>query len=308
MRNRFLSTLLNCAEQDERIFLISIDLGYSVLEPFFERFPKRYLNVGVQEQNAVSVAAGLAKTGRIVYVYSIVPFATMRCYEQIRIDLAYYHVPVRLVGVGAGYAYGALGSTHHAIEDVALMRSLPNMTVLCPGDPEETEALTRLSVDLPGPAYLRLGKGKDPKVHESVPPLVLGHPFELAKGKDLTICASSSLLPVAKEVHARLSAQGIAAGLYSFPTLKPLNGDAVREILRSSGHLVSLEEHSIIGGLGSALAEILAESDARPRFKRFGIPDLFTHTVGSQDFLRRHLGLDAESLTSSIGSFLSDQP
>src|SRR3990167_1027873 len=159
MRKAFIETLIEAARRDERIFLITADLGYTIVEKFAEEFPRRFFNVGIQEQNAVSVAAGLALSGKIVYFYTIIPFATMRCYEQIRVDAAYLDTQVRLVGVGAGFSYGPAGATHHGLEDLALMRSLPNMTVLAPGDPHEVRALVRESVDVSGPVYIRLGRG-----------------------------------------------------------------------------------------------------------------------------------------------------
>ena len=153
------------ARQDERVFLLTADMGYSVLETFRDEFPDRFLNTGIAEQNTISIAAGLASRGKIVFVYSIIPFVTMRCFEQVRLDLAYNNSNVKIVGVGAGFTYGSLGSSHHALEDIAIMRSLPNMTVLCPGDPIEARELIKQSYELMGPVYIRLGKNGEPKIH-----------------------------------------------------------------------------------------------------------------------------------------------
>ena len=158
-----MKTLIELARKDDRIFLLTPDMGYSVLESFRDEFPDRFLNTGIAEQNTIGVAAGLALTGKIVYVYSIIPFVTMRCYEQVRLDLAYNNANVKLIGIGAGLTYGSLGASHHAIEDIAIMKAIPNMTVLCPGDPIETKELVHRSYETYGPMYIRLGKNGEPK-------------------------------------------------------------------------------------------------------------------------------------------------
>ena len=164
-RTTFIQTLIELARKDERIFLLTPDMGYSVLEKFRDEFPDRFLNCGIAEQNTISLAAGLAASGKIVYVYSIIPFVTMRCFEQVRLDLAYNNTNVKLIGIGAGFTYGSAGTSHHAIEDIAIMRCIPNMTVLCPGDPIETRELIKRSYEMYGPTYIRLGKNGEPKIH-----------------------------------------------------------------------------------------------------------------------------------------------
>ncbi len=300
MRHAFVRALIECARSDARVFLITADLGYSVLEPFAEEFPSRFLNVGIQEQNAVSLAAGMALAGRVPYVYSIVPFVTMRCFEQVRVDVAYARARVRLVGVGAGFGYGPAGATHHSIEDIAVMRTLPGMTVACPGDAHETVALVRASVDLAGPMYLRLGKGGEPLVHPREPALQIGRCLVVERGRDAWLLTTSNSLATGVEAGVVLRERGIDLAVVSFPTVKPLDGAFLEEVFASGLPVFTLEEHGLIGGFGAAIAEALADSNHRVRFTRFGVPDEYTHVVGSQERLRREYGLDAASVARRI--------
>ncbi len=290
------STVINClterAAVDDRIFLITPDMGFSVLERFRDTFPDRFLNVGVAEQNAVGVAAGLALSGMVVYVYSIIPFITMRCFEQVRIDIAYMHTNVRLIGVGAGLTYGAQGATHHAIEDIAIMRALPNMTVCCPGDPVEARALIEQSFDHSGPMYFRLGKNGEPSIHPPGAKIELGKACTLSDGGDLALITTSNMLEQAKAMADGAAEKGLRITLISMPTIKPFDSDAVISVIERGMPVITLEEHSIIGGLGSAVAEVIAESGKAVRFRRIGIRDVYSHTVGSQQFLREMFGLN----------------
>lgn len=300
MRKAFIDSLVECAREDSRIMLLSVDLGFSIVEKFAEEFPERFLNVGIQEQNAVSFAAGLALSGKIVYVYTIIPFITMRCYEQVRVDAAYQRTQVRLVGVGAGYSYGPAGSTHHAVEDLALMRSLPGMTVLAPGDPLEVKALVKASKDTPGPVYLRLGKGGEACVHEKLDALIVGDVVELARGTKGQILVTSNMLETGAALVQSLKSSGVDVGLTSCPSLKPFADSYLEALIARGVPIITLEEHTVIGGLGSLVAEKIAESGRGVKFRRFGIPDVFTHAVGSQQFLRKKYGLDVESLQNIL--------
>ena len=304
MRNTFIRALADCARRDPRIFLITADLGYSVLEDFAREFPDRFLNVGVAEQNAVGVAAGLAMSGRTVFVYSIVPFATMRCFEQIRVDVAYAGANVKMVGVGAGLSYGPAGATHHSLEDIALMRALPGMTVLCPGDPVETYALVTQAAALAGPAYLRLGKGGEPMVHAESREIRIGQAVRLREGTDAVLLTTSNQLETGAKVAALLTDEGITLAHWSQHTIKPFDETPLRTAIAAGVPVITLEEHSRIGGLGSAAAEFLAEACAQAGLLRLGLADEYTHVVGSQAYLRRQLGLDPESLRTRIRGFL----
>lgn len=302
MRNTFIATLLEEACKDDSIVVLTPDLGYSVLEPFQQRFPDRFFNVGIAEQNAVSMAAGMALSGKKVYVYSIAPFVTMRCFEQIRVDAAYMNTNVRLVGVGAGLSYGPAGVTHHSIEDISIMRSLPNMTVCCPGDPIEVRELTRRSAAHEGPLYLRLGKNGEPCIHDPDLHLEIGQSVPVKEGRDVLIVTTSNMLETGKLWSDRLEAVGISAGLLSMPTVKPLDTSILLRYISSGIPILALEEHSIIGGLGSAVSEVIAESGCGVKFKRLGIRDEYSHTVGGQSYLREKLIFDKFSFASFLGN------
>lgn len=289
MRTTFINTLTEEAKTNENIYIITPDLGFSVLERFRDLFPKRFLNVGIAEQNAVGVAAGLALSGKIVYVYSIVPFVTMRCFEQVRVDVAYMNTNVRLVGVGAGLSYGPAGATHHSIEDIAVMRNLPNMTVCCPGDPLEVREIVRQSVNYQGPMYIRLGKNGEPMIHKENQKLIIGKAIQVTEGQDLIIITTSNMLEEGKQIVNMLRGKGKSVALVSMHTIKPFDIETVLNLIHQGIPMVTLEEHNIIGGLGSAVAEVIAESGQAVRFKRIGIKDIFCHEVGSQQYLRDKL-------------------
>lgn len=291
MRSTFINCLIEQARQDDRIFLITPDVGYSVLERFAGEFPDRYLNVGIAEQNAVGVAAGLALSGKLPYVYSMIPFVTMRCFEQVRVDVAYMNTNVRLVGIGAGLSYGPAGATHHAIEDIAIMRALPNMTVCCPGDPVETKALIKQSFDYEGPIYFRLGKNGEPNIHQNGTQIEIGKAIQVTDGTDLALITTSNMLEQGKHWVDEWADKGKKVTLISMPTIKPLDKEVVMKLIDSGMPIITLEEHNIIGGLGSAVAELIAERGKAVKFKRIAIPDKYSHFVGSQQFLRDKFGL-----------------
>ena len=292
MRSTFVNCLIQQARIDDRIFVITPDLGFSVLEKFAEEFPDRFLNVGIAEQNAVGVAAGLALSGKMVYVYSIIPFITMRCFEQVRVDLAYMRTNVRLVGVGAGLSYGPAGATHHSIEDIAIMRALPNMTVCCPGDPVETREIVNKSFEYDGPMYIRLGKNGEKKIHSDGLHIAIGEAVWVKEGHDLVIITTSNMLEQSLHLATLLQEQGRSAALLSIPTVKPLDIQAILRIIARNIPIITIEEHNIIGGLGSAVAEVIAESGNGVVFHRVAINDEYSHCVGSQQFLRQHFNID----------------
>jgi transketolase len=287
MRTAFVETLCAVAERDERVWLLTADLGYSVLEPFRDRFPGRYTNVGVAEQNLIGIAAGLARCGKVVFVYSIANFPTLRCLEQIRNDVCYHEGNVKIVAVGGGFTYAAQGYTHHGIEDLAILRTLPGMTVVAPADPVEARLATRALAAHPGPCYLRLGKAREPVVHATEPDFALGRAITLRPGRDVTLVSTGGMLGECLLVAERLRGQGIEARVVSMHTLKPLDAEAVLRAARETGGIVTAEEHSVTGGLGSAVADVLAESGVHCGFfRKFGVPDEPYHRVGSQEYMR----------------------
>lgn len=287
MRTAFISALIDLARADRRIFLLVGDLGYTVVEPFAEEFPDRFVNVGVAEQNLTSIATGLALCGKVVFTYSIANFPTLRCLEQIRNDVCYHNANVKVVAVGGGLAYGALGMTHHATEDLAVVRSLPGMTVVAPGDPVEAALATQTIAKMDGPCYLRLGKAGEPVVHQGVPDFRIGKAIQVREGSDLTLIATGGMLHSTGEAAEELRQRGISARVLSMHTLKPLDVEAVLTAAHETAAIITIEEHSIIGGLGSAVAEVLATSGNSPAaLRRMATGDTFCHRAGSQEYLR----------------------
>lgn len=305
MRTAFLQTLLELAREDERIVLLTGDLGFSVMEPFQQELPRQFVNAGVAEQNMTGLAAGLALSGKIAFTYSIANFPTLRCLEHVRNDVCYHDANVKIVAVGGGFAYGALGASHHATEELGVMRMMPGMTVVAPADPVEARAATRALVAHPGPCYIRLGKAGEPEVHAGPIDFRLGRAIPLRDGRDVTLISTGSMLKVAMDVARRLDERGIGARVLSMHTLKPLDEEAVLAATRETGAIVTLEQHSVLGGLGSAVAEVLAEaSGPRVPFRRIGLPSAFAPRVGSQAYLEEQNGLTEEPVLRAVEQLL----
>ena len=307
MRGAFITELTELARKDERITLVVGDLGFGVVVEFAKELPNQFVNAGVAEQHMTGLAAGMAMGGRIALTYSIANFPVVRCLEQIRNDVCYHNANVKIVAVGGGMAYGSLGMTHHATEDLAFMRAMPNLVVVAPNDPVEAKLATRAVVGYDGPCYLRLGRQGEKAVHKSDPDFVIGKAIRMREGSDATLFVAGGLLQNAIDAAERLEAQhGIRCGVVSAHTLKPFDTEAVIDAARNTPAIFTVEEHSIIGGLGGAVAETLMESDVRPKiFKRLGLPGTeFSKQIGDQDYLRREFGLDADGIAASISRAL----
>ncbi len=301
MRYAFIKTVTQEAEKDNRIMLLTGDLGFTVFEDFRDRFPKQFINVGVAEQNMMGVAAGLALTGKIVFAYSIATFASMRPFEQIRNDIASHNASVVVVGTGAGLSYGHASITHHAQEDIAIMRTIPGMTILCPADPIETTWATREAIKLKRPVYLRLGMKGEPNLYQTKPTLHLGKGSMLQKGKGIAIIATGNIVGNALSTANLLAKHRIRPTVVSMHTIKPFDTTLITRLGQTHRLLVTIEEHNIIGGLGSAVAEVLAEQKtAKARLLRLGISDRFVYEKGSQQYLREILGLNPEKIAKTI--------
>jgi len=305
MRQAFLSALTELALADRSLMLLTGDTGFHVFDEFQKQFPGQYLNAGISEAAMIGMAAGLALSGKKVFVYGIAPFVTLRCLEQIRVDLCYQRLPVKIVGVGAGLTYGSSGSTHHTIEDIAVLNCLPAMTVLCPGDPHETTALTRAAMSLAGPCYLRIGKSGEPTVHpHPLPALPIGQGITVRPGRDVAIIATGNMLATAAETCQMLAGQGISAELVSMPTIKPLDRQLILDLANRFRLMVTVEEHNVIGGLGSAVAAVLATEALPVRLLMAGIPDQYADPAGSQEFLREAYHLTPPRLAVRISAQL----
>ena len=299
MRNAFAKKLLELAASDKDVMLLTGDLGFSVFEDFQKQFPKQYLNAGINEQAMIGMAAGLALEGRKVFVYSIIPFIAYRALEQIRNDLCYQKLPVKLIGVGTGMAYGRMGGTHHAIEDVGVLTSLPEMTVFSPGDPLEVQAIIEASMGLSGPCYVRLNRAGDPIVHteQTIRQWKMGEPLKVAgEGLELVVMAMGSMIALGVDVIGDLK----YGSLYSVSTLKPVQRKAFVDILHQAKTVVVLEEHVSHGGLGSLISQIIVEEGLGPRVIFCSLPDEFVHQAASQAYLEKHYGLTKENIIKRI--------
>jgi transketolase len=300
MRTAFIEELTKLAAQNPRIFLVVGDLGYSVVEKFAQEFPNRFLNAGVAEQNMTGLAAGLASEGFHVFTYSIANFPTLRCLEQIRNDIAYHKLPVTVVSVGAGFAYGNLGYSHHAVQDLAVMRTLPEMTVLSPADPGETRQSLRWLSENPRPSYLRLGKAGEGDIYPESP--VDRGPICVLRGESsAAIFASGSILSNAIRAATHLSNRGISLSVYSVPWISPVLPEISHRVNQYET-VFTLEEHVMAGGLGSLIREI---SDGRPKVYSFAAQPRACSEVGSQTYLRLISGLDAEAVATQIHKILT---
>ncbi len=308
MRNAFFQTLTQIAGQDDRVMFLTGDLGFKLFDEFATRYPDRFLNMGVSEANMVSVAAGLALSGKRPFTYSIAPFSTMRCLEQIRNDLCGMNAPVVVVGTGGGYAYGVNGSTHHGIDDIAAMRAVPGMTVVCPCDPRETAQATRALIDLGAPAYLRLGRAGEAMLPGTEKAFSLGDPTVLRQGDFVALLASGQIAEEALHAAELLARRGVSPAVLSVHTVKPL-GSLVEHVRRRAFDvLFVVEEHGPCGGLSEAIAAKLAALSSHPRVIPITAPDRLVHDVGTQAFLRRAAGLDAQSIARVVLNTMEDQP
>ena len=306
MRTAFIETLCEVAQRDERVWLICGDLGYSVLEVFAARFPGRFVNAGVAEQNMTGLAAGLALSGKTVFTYSIANFPVMRCLEQIRNDICYHKLNVKVVAVGGGYAYGGQGYTHHGVEDLAVLRVMPNMTVLAPADPVETRLATRAVASWQGPCYLRLGRGGEPNLHNTIPAFKIGQALTLRDGTDLTVITTGAVLDIVLDAAEALSQRGVTVRVLSLPSLCPVDAPAIRSAALHTGRILTVEEHGV-GGLGSVVAELLAESGRGVRFKSLRLPREPAECAGSQAFLRTQQGLSRSGVLAAAHALLATE-
>lgn len=291
MRNAFIDELVALAEKHPHIALVVGDLGYSVVEPFADSFPDRFINAGVAEQNMTGLAAGMASEGYHVFTYSIANFPTFRCAEQIRNDVAYHNLPVTVVAVGGGLGYGALGYSHHAVQDYALMRSFPNMLIAAPGDPLEVRACMRFLVNNPQPSYLRLGKAGEAVVHSEIPTVFPGEwiPVRVCEGARGALLSTGAALAQALEWQ---ECEYNEFGVFSLPLWGMHSKASQAERLLRFNRVVTVEDHLTDGGFGSWLLEAaLAEPEARQKIEVKALSSVVCGTVGSQAMLNRIGGI-----------------
>lgn len=308
MRDTFVKTLIEEASKNRDIILITGDLGFGVLKGYWDRFPDQFINAGIAEQAMTGLAAGLSLEGKTVFTYSIANFPTLRCLEQIRNDVAYHNANVKIVAVGGGFAYGSLGMSHHATEDIAILRALPNVVLLSPGDPYETAAVVRTSIFHQGPVYLRLGRGGERNVHNSpIDNYQIGKAIEIHHGNDAYIFASGAILSEAQKAVDELKKVGISVGLASFPSIKPIDKKYVLDIANEVSLIFTVEEHNVIGGFGSAISEILSEKKGmKAQLIRMGLDDKYSSIVGDQSYLREYYNLSSHKLAKRVCAVISE--
>lgn len=308
MRDHFIKRLGEMAAADSRVMLITGDLGFGVFNDYRRDYPDQFINVGIAEQNMIGLATGLAMEGHIVYTYSIANFSFMRCLEQIRNDAAYHDLNVNVVCIGGGFSYGQLGISHHATEDISIMRSLPEVTVVSPTDKWEAAEATEALAGTAGVSYLRLDKSAAEESHSTADRFQLGTIRTIAEGSDITLLATGGILGEVAQAATALEAQGISCRILSVHTIKPLDANTILRAAAETEGIVTVEEHTIHGGLGSAVGEVLLDHGAAPkRFLRLGLDGRFSSVVGSQQYLRQEYGLDADSIASRVAGLFSQR-
>lgn len=301
MRDTFVKTLIDLAKKDKNIELVTGDLGFGVLKPYWETVPNQFTNAGIAEQNMTSLAAGMALTGKTVFTYSIGNFPTLRCLEQIRNDCAYHNANVKIVCVGGGFVYGSLGMSHHATEDIAILRALPDVVVLAPADLTEAEAATKAIAEYNGTCYLRLGRGGEKRIHEKIDNFQIGKAIKVQDGSQVAIFSTGAIFEEISEALEILNQNGINPAVYTFPTIKPLDKEVVKECAEKFDIVVTCEEHNIVGGFGSAVAEVLAElKGKKAHLLRIGLDDEYSIKVGNQHYLREQYNMDGKSIAQKI--------
>lgn len=301
MRNAFASEITALAAADERMVLLVGDIGNKLFDDYKVKCPGRFFNCGVAEANMVGVAAGLATCGLRPVTYTITSFMTTRCLEQIRVDVCYQNLPVTIVGIGAGLSYAALNATHHSCEDIAFLRVLPNMTVICPGDQLEVRLALRSAAQFDGPVYIRLGKKGEPAVHSGTTDFTIGKGIVVEEGTDVCLLGTGNLVPTAVRAAALLKSAGVSSRVVSMHTVKPLDEELLTDAFSRFRVVATVEEHSILGGLGGSVAEWLGDrAPFKARLLRVGTSDSFMYVAGEQDFAREHYGLTAEEIAARI--------
>jgi transketolase len=307
MRDHFVKALTKEAEKNKSIILITGDLGFGVLDNYAKKLPLQYINAGVAEQNMTGIASGLGMDGKIVFTYSIANFNTLRCLEQIRNDACYHDANVNIVSIGGGFSYGALGYSHHSTEDIAIMRSIPNLRVFVPCDFWEVQEITKKVIMLGGVNYIRIDKSHTNRQPHLEGVFEVGKGRILANGSDLTIISAGGIVDVALKVQETLAQEGVSIRVVSLHTIKPIDSELIVNCARNTGGIVTLEEHSIIGGIGSAVSEVLMGTSTYPRkFKMIGLESKFSTVVGSQEYLRKVNKLDFDSVFVVVKELLNN--
>lgn len=292
---------MELAKDNKKIELITGDLGFGVLKPFWEQCPNQFTNAGIAEQNMTTVAAGMALEGKTVFTYSIGNFPTLRCLEQIRNDCAYHNANVKIVCIGGGFVYGSLGMSHQATEDLAIMRALPDVVVMAPADLVEAEECTKALAKYPGTAYLRLGRGGEKRIHDKIKNFQIGKAIKVHGGERVAIFSTGAIFEEVTVAYEELCKKGFNPAVHTFPTVKPIDKETIEEVAREFELVVTCEEHNIVGGFGSAVAEVMAEMRVKKAaLTRIGLNDEYSVRVGNQKYLRQQYGINSEAIVRKI--------
>ena len=306
MRAAFAKEIESLSELDERIVLLSGDIGNRMFDTYKGKFPDRFYNCGVAEANMTGMAAGLALCGLRPVTYTITAFNTVRCLEQIRIDVCYQNLPVIIVGVGGGLSYSSLNATHHALEDIAFLRVIPNMTVICPGDAWEVRSAIRAALKIDGPVYIRIAKKNEPLIHNGLPNFTIGKGIVIRSGTDVCFLNAGSLLPSAVAASEALMKKGISVQIVSMHTVKPLDETLLQDIFSKFPHVFTLEEHSILGGFGSSVAEWLSDQiNPKGQLTRIGTGDQFMYEAGEKEYAQEYFGITTERIVEKVVQSMS---
>lgn len=300
MRSAYLETLYKLAEKDPRVYAIISDNGAIVYDEFRAAFPDRLLNAGIAEANMVGMAAGLAERGKIPFAYTIGAFLAYRAYEFILNDVCLQNKNVKMVGIGEGVSYSLLGSSHHTLYDIAVLRPIPNLTILSPSSPLEVKNAVNAAYEMEGPVYIRLGTNREKEIYHSDYKYILGKGIELKNGNDITIISTGSIVSDALEVAEKLDERNVNTRVINIHTIKPFDRDIVIKAAKETKMICTIEEHSIIGGLGSAVAETLAEDGCNNILLRFGFKDSFAIGYGKHDEVKQMNGLGIDDIVGCI--------
>ena len=304
MRNAFAAEIETLADSDVRIVMLSGDIGNRLFDKLRGKHPNRFINCGVAEANMMGVAAGLALSGLRPIVYTITPFTTTRCLEQIRVDVCYHKAPVVIVGTGSGLAYSELGPTHQSLDDVAVLRAFPDLTIMTPCDVPELIGCLRAAMRHSGPVYIRIGKKGEPQIHTGDVNIEIGRAIELSTGVDVTFLVSGFIMPEALKAADILRQRNLKVGIVSFPTVKPLDTIFLEMLTTRTKLFVSIEEHGIIGGLGSAVAEWRSSKTSANPLLIIGAKDEFLHVIGDQNYTRDYYNLSSKKIAQGVISYL----
>ncbi len=306
MRKAYVEAITEEALKDKRIFQLVADIGTFTFDKYRETCSDRFLNVGIQEASMVGVAAGLAMNGKIPFIYTIAPFLSGRSFEPIRINICYQELNVKVIGCGSGYRYSTLGGAHHATDDITLMRALPGMTVISPADTMDVKNAVKAAVTHQGPMYIRIGRDGEPKINPDDYNFEIGKGVTVKNGEDFTIIGTGTVLKNILSAYELLKNNGIEAKIINMHTVKPLDKEIIIESAKETNGMITVEEHTIIGGLGSAVSEVLAEEGISIPFKRLGLNDFFCRNYGTPEYLDEICGLTAGDIAKTVKKLLED--